>query len=253
MPSLVSSAKDSWSWLKDKGWVLNSKDNSAPKLTDILLSATISFKLPANASTATHAVAFLLCAHTDENLAATVTNHIINKVIDKISNPLAKLNQSINSNRFFLDAALQKQAAELLSLQDAVKQQVELIKFLTDVQPLNPRGLSDATQLLLAATGLQSSIQALLGPVPPHINTPADPKVAQQVGLTSKQLLIDYGLLEEGEELWTSTINEKGRFGSFSMTGLTPLTHPKLEKGSPHHLPHAQFAMSQFLSTPHCS
>ena len=106
MPSLVSSAKDAQSWLKEKSWVLNSEDNSAPKLTDILLSATISFKLPANASTTIHAVAFLLRAHTDENLAATVADHIINKVIDKISNPLAKLNDSIDATKSFLDATL---------------------------------------------------------------------------------------------------------------------------------------------------
>ena len=121
-PSPVSSTKDAWSWLESKGWVLNSEDSLAPKLADILLSAMISFKLPANASTTIHAVAFLLHAHTDDTLAATVTDHAINKVIDKISNPLFKLSESIDSTKSFLDATSQKQATKLLSLQDAVKQ-----------------------------------------------------------------------------------------------------------------------------------
>ena len=144
VPSLVSSAKDAWSWLKNKGWVLNSEESSAPKLDDILLSAMIAFKLPANTSNTIRAVAFLLHAHTDKTLAATVADHVIDKVIDKITSPLEKLSESIDSTKSFLDATSQKQATELLSLQDAVKQQAELIKSLTVVQPLNPRGLSEA-------------------------------------------------------------------------------------------------------------
>ena len=155
-PSPVSLAKDTWSWLESKGWVLNSEDSSVLKLADILLSAMISFKLLADASHAIQAVAFLLHAHTNETLAATVTNHIINKVIDKISNPLAKLSESINSTKSFLDAT------ELLSLQDTVKQQAKLIKSLTDVQPLNPRGLSDADWPLLPSAGRPSSLQPVM-------------------------------------------------------------------------------------------
>ena len=34
-----------WSWLESKGWMLNSKDNSSSKLSDILLSATLSFRV----------------------------------------------------------------------------------------------------------------------------------------------------------------------------------------------------------------
>ena len=41
-PSPVTSAKDARSWLESKGWILNSEDNSDSKLSDILLSATIS-------------------------------------------------------------------------------------------------------------------------------------------------------------------------------------------------------------------
>ena len=59
-PSLVSSAKDAWSWLEKKGWALNSEIYSKSKLADILLLATLSFKLPAKADTAIHSVAFLI-------------------------------------------------------------------------------------------------------------------------------------------------------------------------------------------------
>ena len=153
VPSPVSSAQDARSWLENKGWILSSEESSALKLADILLTATIAFKLPSDTSNAIRAVAFLLRAHTDETLAATVANHVIDKMIDKISSPLEKLSDSIDSTKSFLDTTSQKQATELLSLQDAVKQQAELIKSLSDVQQLNPRGLSEATWPLLPPAG----------------------------------------------------------------------------------------------------
>ena len=70
-------------------------------------------------------------AQTNDNTAATIVDGVINKVIDKINSPLAKLNEYINTTKSFLDAAAQKQAAELLSLQEAVKQQAGLINSLT--------------------------------------------------------------------------------------------------------------------------
>ena len=51
-PSPVTSAKDARSWLENKGWILSSEDSSGAKLSDILLAATLSFKLPADACTA---------------------------------------------------------------------------------------------------------------------------------------------------------------------------------------------------------
>ena len=207
-PSPVSLAKDTWSSLESKGWLLNSQNNMAAKLSNILLSATLSFKLPADASTAICAVAFLLRDHTDESLTATITDHVINKVIDKISDPLIKLNHSIDATTSFLDATSQKQADELLSLQDAVKQQAELIKSLTETQTLNPRGLPEASWPLLSASNPNSGVQTPPGPAPPRINTITDPKVVQRVSLASKQLLIDYGPLDEGEELRPKTIDE---------------------------------------------
>ena len=96
-PSPVTSAKDARSWLKNKGWILNSEGNSASKLSDILLSVTLSFKLPANANTTIRAVAFLLRDHTDETLASTITDCIIDKVIDRISDPLTRLNDTVIS------------------------------------------------------------------------------------------------------------------------------------------------------------
>ena len=132
MPSPVSSAKDARSWLEGKGWLLNSEDNTSSKLSDILLSATLSFKLPADANTAICSVAFLLWAHTDEMLTSTVADQLIDIVINKINEPLAKLNDAVNSTKNFLDATSQKQVAELISLQDMFKQQSDLVKSLTE-------------------------------------------------------------------------------------------------------------------------
>jgi hypothetical protein len=103
-PSPVTSAKDAWSWLENKGWILNSEENSVPKLADILLSATISFKLPTEASTAIRSVAFLLRAYANEALSTTVTDTIIDNIVDKLNEPIYKLSNSIASTKDFLDA-----------------------------------------------------------------------------------------------------------------------------------------------------
>ena len=83
----MSSATDARSWLESKGWILSSEANSGLKLADILFSASLSFKLPAEASTAIQAVAFLLRAHADKFLSTTVTDAIVDKVIDKLNGP----------------------------------------------------------------------------------------------------------------------------------------------------------------------
>ena len=98
-PSPVSSAKDAWSWLEGKGWLLNSEDSTSIKLLNILLSATHSFKLPVDANTAMCSVAFLLQAHSDKMLASTVADQLIDEVINKINDLIAKLNDSISSTK----------------------------------------------------------------------------------------------------------------------------------------------------------
>ena len=45
-------------------------------------------------------------------LISTVTDQLIDKVINRINEPLAKLNDTVNSTKNFLDAASQKQAAD---------------------------------------------------------------------------------------------------------------------------------------------
>ena len=124
-PSLVTSVKDARSWLEGKGWLLTSKENSKLKLTDILLLAALSFKLLAEASTAIYLVAFLLRDHADKALATTVSDTIIEKMIDKLSDPLGTLNDFITTAKDFLDATAQKHASELLVLQNTVKQHAD--------------------------------------------------------------------------------------------------------------------------------
>jgi hypothetical protein len=127
-PSLVSLAKDACSWLKSKSWLLNSKGMSRAKLANILLLATLSFKLPAKASMAIHSVAFLLSDHTDEILSSTIMDQISDKLINKINAPIIKLHEAFVASKSFLDATAQKQAAELLALQELIKQPSDLVK-----------------------------------------------------------------------------------------------------------------------------
>jgi hypothetical protein len=102
------------------------------KPADILLTATLSFKLTAKASTTIRSVAFLLCDLADEMLASTITNAIIDKMIDKLSEPLGALNNSVTAAKGFLDATAQKHTSELLELQNSVQSQADLAKSLTE-------------------------------------------------------------------------------------------------------------------------
>jgi hypothetical protein len=111
-------------------------------------------------------------------------------MIDKIDGPLSKLNNAISATNTFLDATTQKQAAELLSLQESVKQQVELVKTITDASEkanlaANPRNLADAAWPPLPAAKnapLNLGSPAFMAPCGA---THADPKVTQHVALAT--------------------------------------------------------------------
>jgi hypothetical protein len=204
-PSPVTSAKDARSWLESKGWLLNTEENSKLKFADILLSATLSFKLPAEASTAIRAVALLLRDHADEEFSSTVSDSIIDKVIDKLIEPVDKLNNSVIAAKDFLDATTQKQASELLSLQESIKQHADLVKSFTEssekfAQSSIPRGRADAAWPPLSGVNPPVSTQGHPAPSPLRGGSQPDPRVAQRVALATKQLLIEYGPLDEGEE-----------------------------------------------------
>ena len=210
-PSPVTSAKDTRSWLESKGWMLNSEDSTISKLSDVLLATTLSFKLPADASMAIRSVVFLLHARADDSFASSVTDQLIDKVIGKIDSPLDELNNTVNATKNFLDAAAQKQAAKLLSLQDSIKQQSELIKSLADASEKaaltsNPRNLADSAWPPLPAPGGMTFNPGLTLSSAPRSAVHADPKVSHRVVLAAKQLLIKYGPLEEGEVPCPKTI-----------------------------------------------
>jgi hypothetical protein len=192
--------------------MLNSEENSNAKLSNILFSASLAFKLPPDACTAIRLVAFLLHTHADETLSTTVSNLIIDKMIDKFSKPLSGLNNSITATKMCLDTATQKQALGLLMLQDSVKQQEDLAKSLaTSVKKLNhspnPLGLDDAAWPRLVANSPAASPNGPPGGQTSRGNSQTNPKVAQHIALAAKQLLINHGPLEAGEVQHLSTID----------------------------------------------
>ena len=216
-PSPISSTKDARSWLKNKGWILNSEENSNAKLSDILFTASLAFKLPTDACAAIRSVAFLLRAHADETLSTTVSDLIIDKMINKFSEPLSRLNNSITATKMFLDAAAQKQASGLLSLQDSVKQQETLAKSLADsadklIHAPNPLGLDKSAWPRLGTNPSGTLLAVPPGGQKVRGNHQTNPKVAQRVALATKQLLIDYGPLDVGEELHPRTIEAQREF-----------------------------------------
>ena len=90
----------------------------------------------------------------------------------------------------FLDAAAQKQASGLLSLQDLVKQHEELAKSLaTSIEKFNcapnPLGLDDAAWPRLATNPHSAVPNAPPGSLATRSNNIANPKVAQCVALAA--------------------------------------------------------------------
>ena len=116
--------------LEKKGWLLNNENYSKNKFTDILLSASLSFKLPTEADTAIQLVTFLIWDQANEILPLLF--QIIDKLIDKFKTPIENINESISSTKNFLNTTMQQQASELVSLQELIKQHADLAKFMVN-------------------------------------------------------------------------------------------------------------------------
>ena len=209
--SPVSSVDEARTWLGKKGWVLSSESYSKNKLADILFSISISFKLPPEADTAIRAVAYLIRDQSDEETSITVTEKIIDKIADRLVELIGKLSDSIMVAKNFLDATSQQQASELVSLQESVKLQTDMVKSLTDSSEKisitsDPKSLANADWPPLASTGNNMAHQLHPASLLHRRGSSVDPRVLQRILLTSKQLLLDYSLLDEGEPLHSRTI-----------------------------------------------
>jgi len=203
--SPIASAMDACSWLEKKGWSLSSESYSKNKLSDILFSAALAFNPPPEVDSAIRSVAYLIRDLAEEGLASSVSDKVAEKIVNTLSETINKLSDSVTSAKNFLDATSQQQATELLSLQETSKQHSDLIKSLADSseklnQVSNSRNLTDSAWPLLSA--VNQSPSQLVHPVlllHSHNTSHTTPKVLQWVSLASKQLLIEYGPLEENE------------------------------------------------------
>jgi hypothetical protein len=202
----VASVKDAYAWLETKGWMLSSEQYSKSKLAEILFSVALAFKLPPEADTAIRSVAYIVRDRAEEELAGSLSEKLIDKITDRISTPIDKLLESITTAKSFFDATSQQQATELISLQESAKQNYEVAKSLAETsEKLNQasisRSLSDSAWPPLSAPNPSTS-QAIHPASLLHARnaTSANPQVLQRVALASKQLLIEYGPLEENEE-----------------------------------------------------
>ena len=128
----VKSAKDACAWLEKKGWMLASEPYSKDKLAEILFSVAIAFKLLQDADMAVRSVAYLIREHAEEVLTSSIVDKVIDKITNRISEPVDKLNNSVTSTKGFLDATSKQRAIELLSLQDSIKQNNDLTKSLSE-------------------------------------------------------------------------------------------------------------------------
>jgi hypothetical protein len=199
--SPVSSAKKACSWLEKKGWKLSSKPYSKNKLADILFSAALAFKILAKANTAIHTVAYLVHEQSKEEFSTQITDKVIDKISDNLKEPIIKLVDSVSTTKSFLNATSQKQAAELLSLQELVKQQCDNAKLIADSSVKLSTAQATGKLMDIAWPTLTSANPTSPQPIHPasllHSCTvsQANLKVLHCIALASKQLLIKYGLL----------------------------------------------------------
>jgi hypothetical protein len=186
--------------------MLSSEPYSKSKLAEILFSVVLSFKLPPEADMAIRSVAYVVRDRAEEEFAGSLSEKLIDKFADKINTPIDKLLNSITSAKNFLDATSQQQANELISLQESVKQQNDVAKSLAETleklsNTSSSRSLNDSAWPPLSAMNPVTS-QAVHPSSLLHSHNPAstNPQILQRVSLASKQLLIEYGPLEENEE-----------------------------------------------------
>jgi hypothetical protein len=203
--SPVSSADNAHSWLEKKGWMLASEPYMKSKLAEVLILATLLFKLPAEADTAVHSVAYLMWEQSEDKIATQLSDKLLDRFTNSLSTPISKLMDSVSSTKSFLDATLQKQA--VLSLQESVKQQIDNAKAIAEASAkLNtahtPGDLLDPAWPPLEAMNPASPHLIHLASLLHSRSTPqTNPKVLHQISLASKQLLIEYGPLEVNKPL----------------------------------------------------
>ena len=149
-----------------------------------------------------------------------------------------KLNDAINVTKEFLDATSQKQAAKLLSLQESLVLHSNSVKSLAEVADkaannYNPRGLADSAwpQLVGANPVAQRQSSTALPLI--QGSDRYGSKVAQWVALTTKQLMLDYGLLDEGEEPRPKTIEAQRELRQLFNGWIDKTNTPDVTDGQP--------------------
>jgi hypothetical protein len=199
--SPVSSAKEACSLPEKKGWKLSSKPYSKNKLTDIFFSAALVFEILAEANTAIHAVAYLVHKQAEEELTTQIADKVIDKISDNLKEQIIKLADSVSTTKSFLDATSQKQVAKLLSLQESVKQQCDNAKLIADslakLSAAQAMGNLIAWPTLTSANPTSPQLIHLASLFHSCTVSQANLKVLHHIALASKQLLIEYGMLEQ--------------------------------------------------------
>jgi hypothetical protein len=138
----------------------------------------------------------------EEELLVSLASKIADKIVHDLSPPIDDFKSSITKAKDFLDATSQKHASELLNLQELTKGNTDLSKSLADTsekigQVSNPRNLSD-TDWPLSHPGNPTPRSTHLASLVPS-SSPAIAKIQQCTILATKQLMIEYGPLAEGE------------------------------------------------------
>jgi hypothetical protein len=177
--------------------MLNSEDYMKRKLADILFSASLSFKLPAEANTAIRSVAFLIRDLADEDHAASLTDKIIDRLSTWLNEPMSLISNEVNNAKQFLSVTTTQQAEATIALQKAVDNFSSNVDKLTQASDKATELIDKHQQQLSAADWLRlgggsATLLASRNPLNPSVFSlsPAKAKMQHRVLLAAKQIYV---------------------------------------------------------------
>lgn len=110
----VNALPDARKWLEGKGWSLQGEAFNRSKLVNILLTASLFPKVPADVAAAIRAVAFLL----EDNITDNISTALADAVAAKVKSQLEGFSSELSSNINFLRANTTQQAATSVDLKE---------------------------------------------------------------------------------------------------------------------------------------
>ena len=195
-PGPVSDAAGARRWLDSKGWVLAGEEYDRSKMVSVLLTASLTPRIPSEAATAIRAVAFLL----ESNITDKTADHLANEVSNKVKAELTHIISGLSATQSFLEASATQQANSIIELKE--------ITATTKSNSDNFSALTDKLTAINSATTSTPpppqwpSLRPSPPSLPPNTYDPASPssttRLRQRLLLASRTVLVH---VDPGDDL----------------------------------------------------